>query len=232
MCETEIMNDRERYVVKKNELIQKSKYMLTAQEQKLLALLISKIKPGDTELYTQEFDLRYICEMFDIQVAGKNYKDLKSKLQAMRNKSFWIADPNTGADKLYGWISSVEVSRSDMTVKVRLDPDLSPFLLQVKELYTMYKLKSVIYLESKYAIRLYEILNSYSNIGEYTAELNDLREILQIDGYAVYKDFREKVIDNSISEINEKTDIIASYEPLRTGRSITHIKFSIVKNKE
>ena len=232
MYESNATTDRERYVVKKNELIQRSKYILTAQEQKLLSLLISKIKPEDTELYVQEFDLRYLCELFGIQVAGKNYKDLKDKLKAMRDKSFWITDPKTGKDSLCGWISSISISRSDMTVQVRLDPDLSPFLLQVKELYTMYKLKSVICLESKYAIRFYEILKSYSNIGEYTVELNDLRELLQIDGYSVYKDLREKVIDNSVLEINTKTDINVNYEPLRTGRSITHLKFTITKSKE
>ena len=63
---------RERLVVKKNELIQKTRYALNSNEQKILLYVISKIKPDDKELYEYDFGLQEICDVLGITQNGKN----------------------------------------------------------------------------------------------------------------------------------------------------------------
>lgn len=45
--------------------------------------------------------------------------------------------------------------------------------------------------------------------------------------YVNYKDFRVKVLEKAQTEINELTDINIEFEPIKTGRKVTSIKFII-----
>ena len=214
-------------VVKKNELIQKSRYGMTTQEQKVILYTISKVKPDDKELYEYDFNLQDMCEALGITQNGKNYKNLRETLQSIRDKSFWIVDGNVR--KLCAWISGAEIYENESRVRIQLDKRLAPYLLELKESYTAYQLQTVLNMESKHTIRLYEILKSSANIGEYTVSVENLKTLMQIGGYSDFIDFRKRVIDTAVDEINAVSDLRVAYEPTRTGRSITHIKFSITK---
>jgi plasmid replication initiation protein len=83
-------------------------------------------------------------------------------------------------------------------------------------------------MKSEYSIHLYEILKSYENLGTYTVELEELKQLLMLsDKYDRYDNFRTKIIETALKEINEKTDIIISYKPIREGRTIKKLRFTI-----
>lgn len=214
-------------VVKKNELIQKARYALSTQEQKLLLYAISKVKPDDTQLYEYDFDLGEMCQALGITMNGKNYANIRAALQSIRDKSFWIHDGNV--KKLCAWISGAEIYEKEARVRIQLDKRLMPYLLEIRDSYTAYQLKNVLSMNSKYSIRMYEILKSYANLGTYNVSVADLQNSLQVNGYSTYVDFRKRVIDVAVSEINELTDITVEYVPVKTGRFITHINFTIAK---
>lgn len=48
-----------------------------------------------------------------------------------------------------------------------------------------------------------------------------------VKSYINYKDFRVKVLEKAQTEINELTDINIEFEPIKTGRKVTSIKFII-----
>ena len=48
-----------------------------------------------------------------------------------------------------------------------------------------------------------------------------------VKSYVNYKDFRVKVLEKAQTEINELTDINIEFEPIKTGRKVTSIKFII-----
>lgn len=79
------ISDSQNYlVVKSNDLIQKSRYNLTAQQQKVLLYLISKIQPDDTELKEYEFNIQEFCNVCGIDsTSGKNYDDLKKAISEL-----------------------------------------------------------------------------------------------------------------------------------------------------
>ena len=110
---------------------------------------------------------------------------------------------------------------------VGFDPELKPFLLFLKNNYTSYQLVYVLAMKTKYAIRLYEILKSYLYIGEYQPTISELRALLQIVGYDMYSDFRKRVLNPAVEEINRFTDIEITATPIRAGKTIDKIQFKI-----
>jgi plasmid replication initiation protein len=215
---------RDLKVYKSNDLIQKTRYTLTAQEQKVLLYTISKIKPNDT---TQEFsfNIKALCEICGIEYHSKNYLNFKETIKHLADKSFWI----TQDDKqiLCRWYNKVVVNEKDLTVYLRLDETLLPYLTALKENYTSYILENVLVMKSKYSIRLYEILKSYANLNECIIQVETLKDKLQCAEYPVYNNFKVRVLDMAINEINNYTDIRVSYKPIRENRRIVALKFTV-----
>ena len=62
-------------------------------------------------------------------------------------------------------------------------------------------------------------------------ELDFLKEIFQLENkYPNVKDFRLRVIDTALKEINESTDLTVSYEPVRQVRKVIGFTFHMQKN--
>jgi len=69
-------------------------------------------------------------------------------------------------------------------------------------------------LENNQAIRLYQFFKSWENKGRYETELERFKEQFgyNTSGYKLFSKFKEKVLEPAKKEINDKTDIIISYD--------------------
>ena len=87
--------------------------------------------------------------------------------------------------------------------------------------------------EKYHAIRIYELLKQYEGIGERMLSVGDLRAYCGVspDDYQFFKDFRVWVIDVAQREVNGKTDIAFTYEPIKAGRKVVSLRFVIAKNQ-
>lgn len=222
----DIMKHRTYIAVKANVLIQKTRYHLTAQEQKIIIFAISKIKPTDKDFELYQFDLKELCEVCGIEYNGKNYQNFKETIQRLADKSFWLNLENK--EILCRWVSKVIIVPQTTTVYFRFDDTLKPYLLQLKNNFTSFEVRYALDLESNYSIRFYELLKSYAFTGEYIITIAELMEKLEVS-YNRMNNFRQRVLDVAIDEINEKTDLIVSYEFIRQNRRIHSIKFLIDK---
>lgn len=223
------IHERGQVVLKANSLIQKTRYSLSLQEQKIILYIISKLEPTDEEFKHYEFDLKDLCNLCDIEYQGSNYRYFKESIQNLSDKSFWYN--NGEKETLCRWVQKVIIDVATPTrVYIRLDEDLKPYLLQLKNNYTIYELENTLMMTSKYSIRLYELLKSYSYKNKWEVSIEELKQILNItDKYTDYKNLRVNVIDKAIDEINTFTDLNIEYKPIRTIRTITHLHFSISK---
>lgn len=80
-----------------------------------------------------------------------------------------------------------------------------------------------------YATRLYELLICWRSTGFVPViSLNDFRSRLGIldNEYKAMNNFKSRVLDISIKQINEHTDIVVSYEQHKQGRTITGFSFN------
>lgn len=222
-------------VVKSNALIQKSRFDLTVQQQKILLLLISRIKPEQEAFELTRFTISEICEAIGIEYNGKNNRDIKEALQRLSDKSMWIKIPSTedkDAEVLVRWIAKAVILPNVNYVDILFDEDLKPFLLDLKKQYTQYRLFWTLAMKSKYSIRLYELLKSFENYANNTNQdvqcsLDFLKSSMGID-YERWVDIRRFVIEPALVEINELTDINAGYKAIKTGRSVTRVDFFII----
>ena len=116
-----ISQEREYKIVKANALIQKSRFNLSVQEQKIVLYLITKIMPEDQELKLYEFKIQEFCQICGIEEDnGKNYINLKKIIKSLRDKSIWLQMEN-GDETTLSWIDQVTVSKF-----IGYDKTLSP----------------------------------------------------------------------------------------------------------
>lgn len=210
-------------IVKANKLIE-ARYDLTLNEQKIILYATSQIDRDKGEFNFIELDINEFTELLDTK--GKRYEEIRNIARELRKKEIII---NTD-DKEYitGWISSITFRKNTGKIKIRFDDDLIPYLLQLKSRFTRYPLKNILYLKSKYSIRIYELLKQYENIGKREFELEELRKILFIeDQYNRIYDLERFILEPVKNEINEYTDIIIDYEKQKKGRKISGISFTI-----
>lgn len=225
-----VLEQRDYKIIKANELIQKARNCLSLMQLKTLAYILSKVKPGDKKGQTYSFRIKEFCEVCGIQDgSGKNYANVKAALKGLRDKSFWLIDEE-GKFVLVGWIEKPKIDPRSKKVEVRLDEDVQKYLIGWLERYTQYSLFEVIPMQSRYSFVLFELLMSYSNLNEYTFDIDDLKTRINATKYVNFKDFRKNVLEVATKEINTYTDINISWEPEYKGRKVVKIKFYI-KNK-
>ena len=226
----ELAEKRSYRVVKSNDLIQKSRFSLQLQEQKVILYLISKIKPEDLELKEHVFEIQEFCRVCGLDASnGANYKYIKKTLKDLRDKSIWVTLAD-GSESTLSWISSVNISNNSGVVKIRLDDLIKPYLLQLREKYTQYELLYTLAMKSQYSIRLYELLKSYEFQGKKLFSIDELKTRISAETYTRFADFKRKVIDISMREINELSDLNVTYTLTKLGRSYNKIEF-LMKTK-
>lgn len=226
-----INEERFQLVCKTNDFIQKSRTSMTLTQQKFILYAISKIKPTDTD-----FDEFTICLNDFYKTCGvkfESYYELKKALVDIDNKAWWIdiVDENgVEWESRVRWFSKMELKKNGAEVRLKFHQELKPYLLELikDKFYTSYTLNYVLPFGSVYSIKLYELFKTYQNVATWEFSLEKLKKILLCTGkYADIKDFKARVIDKAISEINRFSDLLISYDSRRTGRKITHLIFYI-----
>lgn len=220
---------REYKVVKHNDLIQKARYNLTVNQQKLIAYVISLIKPTDKDLMRYELSVVDFCDLCGID-KEHFYTEFKEIMIDLDRKSFLVETE----EKIFNfrWFSEFEYIKGKGKVIVQLNSNLKKYLLDLYGHYTQYELYNILAIKGKYAIRFYELFQSYftskrEKKTEKTIVLDELKKLLLAESYTDYKNFRVRVIEPSLFEINTYTDLTVNYEPIRTGKYITNIKFVV-----
>lgn len=228
------METRNYPVVKSNYLIQKTRYDLSLAEQKLILHVIQLIEPKDDDFKMYNFSIKDYCKLCGIQYnSGKNYSDVKQALKALHDKSFWM-EQEDGSEILMRWIEKIKINQRSGVIQIRLDQDLKPYLLQLKQFFTKYNYLYVMTMKSQYSIRLYELLKSYENIHAIAFEVTELRKLLNIadDILTEWYNFKRIVIEQAVKEINKLTDIKIKYDTIKQGRSVFEVVFHVEPKSE
>lgn len=229
----EINKARYNTVRKANDLIQKSRFNLSLQQQKIILFLISQITPFDKEFNTYEFDIREFCKVCGIDYDnGNNYMKLKEQIKSIADKSMWV-EIEENEETLLRWIEKPYINKRSGLIRIRLDEDMKPYLLNLKKNYTQYELIYTLHFKSKYTIRLYELIKSihYKELETYKVyyTIDEIRNRLGVENgrYKELKNLKARVLDISVEEINKYSDKQISYKNVKKGRIIIGIEFTI-----
>ncbi len=225
----EIIQQRDYKVVKANEIIQRAKTDLGLPELKAFAYILSKVKPTDKEGQEYIFSIKDYCQVCGIDYKnGGNYDHIKKTLKKLRDTSFWLVD-ESGQETTVGWLGKAKINKGSGKIAVKLDEDIEKYVIGLFENYTQYSLLCTLPMKSNYSFRIYELLKSYAFTGCHTFDIDDLKIKLFATGYENFKDFRRKVIEVAVREINEYTDIEVSWEPITKGKKVIQVKFYITQ---
>ena len=220
-------------VVKDNALINAS-YNLELTEQRLIMLAIINAREsgqGITADSKLEIHASDYAKLFNVS-ADASYKALREAVNNLFNRQFSYTAEYKKTGKVgivrSRWVSRIFYVDDLALLEITFAPDVVPLITRLEEHFTKYEAKQVAHLTSKYATRLYEILISWREVGKTPIfELQQLRKNLGVedDEYQRMHHFKSRVLETAITQINEHTDIKATYEQHKQGRTITGFSF-------
>ena len=218
---------RELPVRKSNLFIQRARYSLTAQQFDIINFIISKIKPTDSigELYT--FSINELCNVIGVNPHNQ-YTSIKRDIDAIDRLRLWV--PMGEKEVRIQWFHKLRMYEGSGTIEASFNEDLKPFLFNITKGFTQYPACRSYELRSKYSKYLYDYFSSVSYKGQQTITLEYFSKYLCPNEYEAFKSIKQKILDVAVSEINEKTDLIVSYEPIKqNSRKTTHLFFTVQK---
>ncbi|KFN04703.1 replication initiation protein [Bacillus clarus] len=222
--------------IKENNIVSKSNTLIEANsrlnlvEQKMLLCLASNIEPNDRDFKTYTFPIKHFHDLLGLSGSTK-YSELSKITKELLSK---VIEIRAGEELIQvSWLSSAIYNRNKGTIDMRFDPLLKPFLLELSNKFTSYRLANVVKLKSTYAIRIYELLKQYEDLKERTISLENLRYYLDaMDVYPNYANFKQRVLKPSQKELNQKTDISFEFEEIKLARKVQKIRFIIRSQKK
>ncbi|WEG74381.1 RepB family plasmid replication initiator protein [Vagococcus intermedius] len=239
-----------RKVVQHNDLIQ-SVARMDKTPLKIFEIAVSAIDtnnpPKDNLIYLSKNEL---FKLFDVSSANKHFR-FKESIKKMQDQAFF--DIKEVKNEGYEFISinplpTIRWNDYNDEVTVRFNPDIMPYLIDLKSNFTQYTIMDIVKLNSKYSITLYKWLTmhynqyiKYKEAGSRTdkqldslknpyIKIQSLRELTDTTNeYKKMNDFTKRILIEPINEINKQTNFSIKFEKIKKGRSVDGIQFFIDK---
>ena len=136
------------------------------------------------------------------------------------------------------WVQRVKYLDDEASIEVILTYDVVKEVTRIdgyEQFFTQYLLEQTAHMNSAYSVRLYELLIQWKTAKKTPVlELQQFREQLGVenDEYQRMYDFKNRVLDVAVKEINEVTDLKVSYKQKKKGRRIIGFEFAVLTNKK
>jgi plasmid replication initiation protein len=227
-----------------NDLVVKSNRLnmaiqnLTLPELRIIQLAIVDARETGNGLSTDtplRIDAMRYAEAFET-TRQNAYNRMKEAEETLFNRRFTFLD-SEGKTVKSRWIQRVRYLDDEGAIELAFTLDVVKGITRLdgaEEFFTQYLLSQTSNLNSVYSVRLYELLIQWKTaVKTPVFELSLFRGQMGLnDGeYKAMNDFKKRVLDLAVKEINEKTDLTVSYTQEKKGRLIHGFKFT-VKQKE
>ena len=225
-------------IVKDNALMNAS-YNLDLVEQRLILLAILEARESGKGInandpltvHAESYINQFKVEKHTAYQALKDAcKDLFARQFSYQQRS---AKGNT-TNMTSRWISQIGYTENEATVQLVFAPAVVPLITRLEEQFTKYDIEQISSLSSAYAVRLYELLICWRTTGKTPIiELGEFRKRIGVldTEYQRMDVFKRGVLELALKQINEHTDITATYEQHKKGRLITGFSFKFKQKK-
>jgi len=233
-----------KYTIEPNAISQ-GIYNMGSYAQKLIAMAMSLISI-DKKQYSVKFRTADFFNTMGLEARrqGSETKTcIKAAVEECLNSHIRIKMPN-GSWMRYSWFTDCgfyEATGKDCghIIKMNFNPKLGSAIREFKKSFTKIDIKSIVKLQSKYAIRYLKLAVSYAEFagkdgnppGQWYFEMT-LKEIRMLFGveeklYPRTGDFRTSVIDKPLAELNA-AEVGLQIEPvyIRDGRYLIGVRFN------
>ncbi|MEH8048538.1 replication initiation protein [Gallibacterium anatis] len=216
-------------ISKANSFVEAS-YQMTLDEMRVLSLTLGVFDPLNPKRGF-DFTVAEFCAHFPdvnpdiayVQVQ-KAIRKISSRWMILQNDDRVLHEVAFVTDRIY--------FKKEGRFYIEFHEKILPYIANLKARYTKYELVNIGAFKSTHTIRLYELCSQYKSIGMREINLKELKDWLQIsDKYELYSNFRKWVLEPSVDEINDKSDLVISVEQVKRGRTIVALKFTIQTKK-
>lgn len=133
----------------------------------------------------------------------------------------------------FRWISWIKYDREKGEISVKWTPDLIPLISKVREYgdFSSFLLEAMQNLSTYTAMRLYTLVSTKMRLKTEDKSVQYSIEQLKImfkleDSYPLYGQFKQKVLDPAVLDINTNSDIGLSYKEIKEGKKVIGILFT------
>ena len=127
----------------------------------------------------------------------------------------------------------------EMEIDLECSEKAGKFIFNIERLgYTRFALLPALRIRSRYGYTLYQYLLQNAFRKTWTVPLEEVKEIVRCPGsgkndyYDSYKYFNRDILQRCHKEITDMTDLRYEYEPVKDGRCVTEIRFTILNQEE
>ena len=221
-------------VVKTNQL-NSALQNLSLPEIRIVQLAIVDARETNTGLSTDKplrIDALRYAEMFET-TRQNGYKRMKEAEETLFNRRFSYLDDEGKVIKSR-WIQQVRYLDDEGAIELVFTLAVVNSISRIdgaEDFFTSYLLEQTASMDSIYSVRLYELLVQWKAAKKTPVfELGKFRDQLgvEVSEYKAMCDFKKRVLEVAINEINEKSDIKINYEQVKKGRSIAGFKFKVL----
>ncbi len=204
---------------------------MSLSEFKILDTYLSRINSHDPEKRTVVFTKGELEKLLGVKKINKS--QLAARLKSLGR----FIDVEDGNTKKVHQIALFEEAYGEMdsnglwTVKLTCTTKAMKYIFNIDKLgYLRYKLHSIVCLKSRYAYVLFLYLEYNRFRKSWEIDVDMLRQFLNCDqdkSYAAFKVFNDRILKRCQKEIHEKTECRFEYEPIKMGRRVTAIRFTL-----
>ena len=230
---------RTELIVKDNALINAS-YNLDLVEQRLILLAIVEARESGKGINANDpltVHAENYINQFGVHrnTAYQALKDACDDLFARQFSYQSLSEKGNIQNHKARWVSEVIYVEQEAVVKLIFSSAIIPLITRLEQQFTSYEMKQISGLTSAYAVRLYEILIAWRSSGKTQiiniAEFRHQIGVLETE-YLRFNNFKVRVLDPAIKQVNEHTDISVKVEQHKTGRSITGFSFKFKQKQQ
>ena len=225
-------------VVKTNQL-NSALQNLSLPEIRIVQLAIVDARETNTGLSTDKplrIDALRYAEIFET-TRQNAYMRMKDAEETLFNRRFSYVDERGKVVKSR-WIQQVRHLDDEGAIELVFTAAVVNGISRIdgaEDFFTSYLLEQTAHMDSIYSVRLYELLVQWKTAKNTPMfELEKFRDQLGIgiNEYKAMNDFKKRVMQVALDEINEKSDIKVSYEQVKNGRNIAGFKFKVLSKEK
>lgn len=218
--------------------ISRAAYILPATQKQLLTLIVAQVQIRNNGFELLEVGLSDLLAALEIDDSNSEFlrahvKGLVGAVVEIETDEEWV---------VHQWISTARYIKSRKVFQFKLHEELLPYVCEVKDFWSKIALADLNKLQGKYSVRLYELVMAAKGFegqggnkpGEWFVdlEISDLRVRFKIapGEYKLTSDFRKKVIEAPVREINRAgvgLQIALDYDRFRRGRSLLGVRLLV-----
>lgn len=228
------------YIRKPNHILT-ARFTLSTIEYNIIYFIIDELmksQSSDVNMVYSEQEI--VIELKKIE-KNRNYSRVERAINTLGSKQvkYILNIPNKNKRSqqveinVTSLISGLKYVKNSERISFFIPSQACKFFCYLGGGYTSIQKTIIIGLSSIYSKALYELCCRWKDKGEYNCSIEDLKIDLGIENkYKQIAHFRQRVLDDSISELKMKADLYFSYSLKKSKRSYDYISIKIHHNYE